>query len=492
MNVYQLVKQGCNIQIQIENTDTGVLNYFNEDSANIELIYNNSNNKITINILGVASYTTEDITENNVFYFNDAGSSVLIYSLALFNQYYALVFACATGGGGGGSVNAVTGTLPISSSGGANPNISINQANVFNDGYLTSSDWSIFNNKISGSGTATQIAFFQGTRTIGSDAQLFWDNTNKRLAVGTGTAQYKLDVFGSGRIGTTGSDTFRIGNYFLFDYGDQGDGINNSRMFSSGRIHIQSNATTGIRNFIGTLGTNAYTDVIEVLASMGDFSVTSGTKTALKVYGQILMPSGNTTINYFEVAPFINMVNSTYSGIVRGIYYNPKFQSGTILPTSHIAFENTSGDIIFGNLASNPSSITFVDNVGKLGISYLANDTALNKIYTIFEGGNTNGLSLDSNSSIYEFGIFGGDWYLRINSNSILLNGDSCGFQANGGASVIGDVSNYNNQSYFGVDDFAQKLIASGNLISTIGGASTDRIKITVGGNDYLIVLEKA
>jgi len=50
-------------------------------------------------------------------------------------------------GGGGGTVTGVTGTLPISSSGGTTPDISIAAASSKVDGYLTSSDYSIFNSK---------------------------------------------------------------------------------------------------------------------------------------------------------------------------------------------------------------------------------------------------------------------------------------------------------------------------------------------------------
>lgn len=44
-------------------------------------------------------------------------------------------------------VSTVTGSAPISSSGGANPDISITQADSVTDGYLSSTDWNTFNNK---------------------------------------------------------------------------------------------------------------------------------------------------------------------------------------------------------------------------------------------------------------------------------------------------------------------------------------------------------
>ena len=49
-----------------------------------------------------------------------------------------------------GTISAVTASLPISSSGGTTPNLSIPVATGSVDGYLSSSDWSTFNNKQSG------------------------------------------------------------------------------------------------------------------------------------------------------------------------------------------------------------------------------------------------------------------------------------------------------------------------------------------------------
>jgi hypothetical protein len=56
----------------------------------------------------------------------------------------------------GGGVTSVTGTFPISSSGGATPAISMLQSSSIIDGYLSSIDWTTFNNK--GTGTVTSVA----------------------------------------------------------------------------------------------------------------------------------------------------------------------------------------------------------------------------------------------------------------------------------------------------------------------------------------------
>ena len=68
-----------------------------------------------------------------------------------------------TPGTGNGTVTSVTGTLPISSSGGVTPNISISLANATTDGYLSSTDWTTFNNKGTGNGSVTSVDVLGGT-----------------------------------------------------------------------------------------------------------------------------------------------------------------------------------------------------------------------------------------------------------------------------------------------------------------------------------------
>jgi hypothetical protein len=67
-------------------------------------------------------------------------------------------------GGGGGGVASVTGTAPIASSGGVNPDISITQADGSTDGYLTSTDWNTFDGKFDVP-TGTNADYLDGTGT---------------------------------------------------------------------------------------------------------------------------------------------------------------------------------------------------------------------------------------------------------------------------------------------------------------------------------------
>lgn len=61
---------------------------------------------------------------------------------------------------GSGTVTSVTGTAPVSSSGGATPAISMAAATTSVDGYLTSTDWNTFNSKLSPFGSQTANFFY--------------------------------------------------------------------------------------------------------------------------------------------------------------------------------------------------------------------------------------------------------------------------------------------------------------------------------------------
>jgi hypothetical protein len=66
---------------------------------------------------------------------------------------------------------------------------------------------------ITGTGTATQIAYFTGASSIASSANLFWDNTNARLGVNTATPSSSLDVHSTSQAIIQANNT-TLGNSF--------------------------------------------------------------------------------------------------------------------------------------------------------------------------------------------------------------------------------------------------------------------------------------
>jgi nitrogen fixation protein len=68
----------------------------------------------------------------------------------------------------------------------------------------------VLTNPITGTGANGQVAFFNGTTTQAGDNGLFWDNTNKRLGIGTTSPQSRLDVRAQGALST--DIAFRVRN----------------------------------------------------------------------------------------------------------------------------------------------------------------------------------------------------------------------------------------------------------------------------------------
>lgn len=71
---------------------------------------------------------------------------------------------------GSGTVTSVSATAPVVSSGGTAPNISMAAASASANGYLSSTDWTTFNNKGSGSGTVTSVSVATANGVSGSVA----------------------------------------------------------------------------------------------------------------------------------------------------------------------------------------------------------------------------------------------------------------------------------------------------------------------------------
>ena len=90
------------------------------------------------------------------------GSATLIPVVTI--ETYGRVTGITTAANPQGTVTSVTGTAPVVSSGGATPAISMAAATSLVNGYLTSTDWTTFNNK--GSGSVTSVSFTGGLITV--------------------------------------------------------------------------------------------------------------------------------------------------------------------------------------------------------------------------------------------------------------------------------------------------------------------------------------
>lgn len=104
-----------------------------------------------------------------------------------------------------------------------------------------------------GTGTATQVAYWSGTNALTSSANLFWDNTNKRLGIGTATPGRGLQIDAS----TTGQTLLNGSNGEMLSlaYGTNTSAdslwLAQARGVIGGATAIQSGDQMGGVNFVG-------------------------------------------------------------------------------------------------------------------------------------------------------------------------------------------------------------------------------------------------
>ena len=86
----------------------------------------------------------------------------------------------------------------------------------YNAGTSSSPNWvRLATTGLDGSGVATRVAFWTAANTLGSNANLYWDNTNSRLGVGTSSPAEKLHINGSIRGDQSGALRINTGSGYI-------------------------------------------------------------------------------------------------------------------------------------------------------------------------------------------------------------------------------------------------------------------------------------
>lgn len=241
------------------------------------------------------------------------------------------------------------------------------------------------------SGTIGSVLFQGASNKLQQSANFFWDNTNNALGLGASPlSTSRLDI--RAKDGLSTSQSFRVRNSIdsLTQFEITGEGRVGIGGSSNGGFNVQVTGTSrftdditlnkanhritftggvsqgGVLSSSGTLrlsgggsgaGTN-YTAVTLVTIgdiSGGDITATSGTINVVQVAAnglgnQVKPTSGNLTYNALFIATGIN-TTGTYSGIIRGLYYNPTLVSTT--GATHRAIETTTGNVIFNSTSGN-------------------------------------------------------------------------------------------------------------------------------------------
>jgi hypothetical protein len=163
---------------------------------------------------------------------------------------------------------------------------------------------------LSGSGTATRIAFWNGTSVLSSDANLNWDNSNNRLGIGTATPGQQLELTGNLRMPATTASA----------------GI----IYSAAARYIHNFGTWN--NFVGTASGNLTLTTAEKNNAFGDstlFNLTLG-------YDNIAMGQG---AGKSITTGYRNVILGNYAG-----YYGAEIAENTLV--GHHAGMNLTVSII--------------------------------------------------------------------------------------------------------------------------------------------------
>ena len=215
-----------------------------------------------------------------------------------------------------------TGTAPLSV---ASTTLVTNLNADMLDGHHWSEVPTIPTNNVTGSGTATRVAFWSGANTLNSNANLYWDNTNSRLGVGTSSPAEKLHINGSIRGDQSGALRINTGSGYI----DIGPKNTSWAHFYTDRSRYWF--STGLTVETGNIGSydedlslqTSGTTRITILNSNGNVGIGTISPTyKLHVAGNIK----TNTINETSDARFkknIQDINTPLSKVLslRGVYY---------------------------------------------------------------------------------------------------------------------------------------------------------------------------
>lgn len=310
------------------------------------------NNTVTSNLFSITNASSEPTIYNN--------SAVLTFPNAS-GRFAISVNGNTPNAAGDITISTGTGTVTSIATSGpitggtitASGTIGITKATSSADGYLSSTDWTTFNSKFNlPSLTSGSVLFSNGTTIAQDNANFFWDDTNNRLGIGTATPAYLLDIKGTTGVGA--AIALNVQGNINVDTGGYGTNLING---STNKFRSNSNQFYGYINFEqavqGTLislnSNNPNNDFIDWVP--------------VGFYHTVTRSSQGYPNYMIDINPTYNFTG-TYSGVTRGIYYRPTITN--LNSTTHIAWENTTGDIIHGNLSGSGTRMVVADSTGKL------------------------------------------------------------------------------------------------------------------------------
>jgi hypothetical protein len=209
--------------------------------------------------------------------------------------------------------------------------------------YDTGSAWTTIGSGgggITGTGAAGQSAFWTGATSVSGDNAFFWDNTNKRLGLGTTTPGVRLDVHGTGVLQQLNGTT--TNNAYL-DFQNAG-----TTQWRVGNTYNAGNRLFQILDIVGAV-------TVLTVNNLNNVSIGSNTIASFKLHAFGSLGSGSTVDN---IGGSLNLIGANAGATLsitpdivsgaNGVVYNTSFVSGGSGPhlfqiggVFKVAFTNT-------------------------------------------------------------------------------------------------------------------------------------------------------
>jgi hypothetical protein len=323
-----------------------------------------------------------------------------------------------------GTVTSVSASLPISSTGGATPTLSITQANTSTDGYLSSTDWNTFNNKVSSATLAGYVPYTGATTNVNlgthslTAADLVVNHTSGSGVAasitkgGNGEALTVVKSSGSGNAASiTGGVTLLDELHLTTDLADTYIASATTWNAKQNAITLTTTGNSGASTFVSnTLNIPTYT-----LAGLGGINLTSLSATSPLLYDNTtgvfsIQQASGSQAGFLAAADW-----TTFNGKIGGsgtTNYVPKFSASGVIGNSSI---QDNGTTITLGLALSGTNATFS---GQLAIGGQSNIYAgLSGLYAI-QNGNSSYYSYDQESGIVANGYYDGGWKYKTTNRA--------------------------------------------------------------------------
>jgi hypothetical protein len=543
-SVYDFTSLNTNVELRLHNSSTGytstdgsfirvtstALVIANAETSKSILINNGGNgvvtidgtNKVAIGDIGVIPMTQQLTVVGSIEAYGGSIYQTVTSSMLKANASGQIIAAIAGTDylAVGSAVTSVSATSPVLSSGGTTPNISIPAATTSVSGYLTSTDWTTFNNKFTlPSLTQGSILFSDGSTIAQNNNRLYWNNSTMRLGVGSQpVAQYVMYV--KANVGENANAWLGIDN-------------DNATGSTAVRLILNGSTTSGFQYVQSTNMTQVYANAGDIQLINGSslgltianttgnatFSASATATSFVKSGGtssQFLKADGSVDSTAYGTGSVTSVATSapltggtiTTSGTI-GITQATTSTNGYLSSTDWNTFNNkttlpslTSGSVLFSNgstIAQDNANFFWDDVNNRLGIGTSAPSSILHILgatATLIIDGNSSGTQTNAFLRLRTGGFNVGNFAYNLATDNIQISNVSGG--SGGGVQIYGTGGSTTGLTIAaaGESTFSQKIqISTGGLRIGASATENDRLivvngtNLTSGSTQYLEVI---